>query len=60
MSARDLIRIIAAGLRGMGASATEADVAAMRIDGGAAGAAALVADLLKAAFGDAEDAPSRP
>ena len=39
LAARDLIRIIAAGLRGAGESVEEAEVAAMRIDGGAAGAA---------------------
>ena len=52
LSARDLIRIIAAGLRGAGESVGEPAVAAMRIDGGAAGAARVVADLLGAAFGE--------
>ena len=52
LAARDLIRIIAAGLRGAGESVVEAEVAAMRIDGGAAGAARIVADLLGAAFGE--------
>lgn len=41
LSARDLIRILAAGLRGAGMDASEADVAAMQVDGGAAGAAAV-------------------
>lgn len=53
LAARDLILIIAAGLRGGGESASAAEVAMMRIDGGAAGAARVVADLLGAAFGDA-------
>ncbi|TFF20564.1 gene transfer agent family protein [Jiella endophytica] len=54
LSARDLTRIIAAGLRGTGAEVTDGDVAAMRIDGGAAGAAALAVALLTAAFGGAD------
>jgi hypothetical protein len=53
LAARDLARIIAAGLRGGGEPVGEAEVAAMRLDGGAAGAARLVADLLGAAFGEA-------
>ena len=56
LSARDLIRIIAAGLRGAGESVGEPEVAAMRIDGGAAGAARVVADLLGAAFGEGGEA----
>lgn len=51
LSARDLIRILAAGLRGAGETASEAEVAAMRIEDGAAGAARLAAELLTAAFG---------
>ena len=51
LSSRDLMRILAAGLRGGGAEASEAEVAAMRIEGGAAGAASLAAALLSAAFG---------
>ncbi|WP_102957768.1 gene transfer agent family protein [Mangrovicella endophytica] len=57
LSARDLTRIIAAGLRGGGTSVRDDDVAAMRIDGGLAGAAAIAAELLAAAFGEAEPAP---
>lgn len=53
LAARDLARIIAAGLRGGGEPVGEAEVGAMRLDGGAAGAARLVADLLGAAFGEA-------
>lgn len=62
LSARDLTRILAAGLRGGGADVSEAEVAAMRIDGGAAGAAALAAQLLAAAFGtpDGEPEPAPP
>ncbi|MEX6505619.1 gene transfer agent family protein [Jiella sp. M17.18] len=55
LSARDLVRIIGAGLRGAGADVTDHDVAAMQIEGGAAGAAALAAALLTAAFGAGEE-----
>jgi hypothetical protein len=53
LGARDLTRIIGAGLRGGGESVGDAEVAMMRIDGGAAGAATLAAELLAAAFGEA-------
>ena len=52
LTARDLMRILAAGLRGGGAEASEAEVASMRIEGGAAGAAGIAAALLSAAFGE--------
>lgn len=56
LSARDLIRIIGAGLRGGGAEVSDAEVETMRIDGAAAGAAALAAELLSAAFGSGGEA----
>ena len=56
LAARDLMRIIAAGLRGGGENVGDAEVAVMRIDGGAAGAARIVADLLGAAFGEGAEA----
>ena len=64
-SARDLIRIIAAGLRGGGHDVADADVAAMQGGNGVAGHARLAADLLAAAFGGAagpavSDAPANP
>lgn len=52
LAARDLIRIIGAGLRGAGDGVRDDEVAAMRIEGGMAGAARIVADLLGAAFGE--------
>uniref|UniRef100_UPI0007852033 gene transfer agent family protein n=1 Tax=Aureimonas sp. AU40 TaxID=1637747 RepID=UPI0007852033 len=55
LSARDLTRIIAAGLRGAGETASDEAVAAMRFERGAAGAAALAAELLEAAFGTGEE-----
>ena len=54
LAARDLIRIIGAGLRGGGAAVDDMAVAEMRIDGGTAGAARIVAELLAAAFGEGE------
>lgn len=55
LSARDMIRIICAGLRGGGHSISEDDVADMRADGGASGFARLVAALLTATFGLSEN-----
>jgi len=50
LSARDAIAVIGAGLRGAGGAETDADVAAMRLDGPATRSMHLVAALLKAAF----------
>lgn len=60
LSARDLMRILGAGLRGAGAGVSDADVSRMRIENGAAGAARVAGELLAAAFGENEDAPARP
>lgn len=51
IKAADLVRIVGAGLRGAGESVTDAEVAAMTTPGGAAGFAAIAADLLVATFG---------
>lgn len=56
-SARDLSRILAAGLRGAGGEADEATVARMTTPDGAAGMATIVARLLAATFGTAAGAP---
>jgi hypothetical protein len=53
LSARDMARVIGAGLRGAGAAAADEDVLVMTTPGGAAGFAAIVADLLAATFGEA-------
>lgn len=50
LSARDLVRIIAAGLRGAGETISDDDVAAMTIDGGASGYVRVAADLITATF----------
>jgi hypothetical protein len=51
ISARDCIKIIAAGLRGAGYDVTEADVSGMQSENGAAGFVDVVARLLAATFG---------
>ena len=51
MSARDLVRIIAAGLRGAGEAVTDEEVAAMSVPGGAAGFVRIAAELVEATFG---------
>ncbi|MGF1619629.1 MAG: gene transfer agent family protein [Rhodomicrobiaceae bacterium] len=58
LSARDAMRIIAAGLRGGGSDASTDDVAQMQAEGGAAGFVDIVSRLLGATFGSA--APADP
>ena len=67
LSARDAIRIIAAGLRGGGHELDEDQVARMQADGGAAGFVDIVARLLTATFGtnktadgSGDPAPGKP
>ena len=55
ISARDAIRIIAAGLRGGGNEITEEEVAKLGSPGGAAGYVKIVSALLTAAFGAAPE-----
>ncbi|WP_295846188.1 gene transfer agent family protein [Tardiphaga sp.] len=52
LSARDLTRIIGAGLRGAGEAVGDDEVAAMRINGGAAGFVRVAAELIEATFAD--------
>lgn len=56
LSARDMARVIGAGLRGGGAAIADEDVLAMTTTGGAAGFATIVAELLAATFGAAQPA----
>ena len=51
MSARDLLRIIAAGLRGAGETVTDEEVARMPVEDGAHGYVRIVAALIEATFG---------
>jgi hypothetical protein len=53
MSARDLMRIIGAGLRGAGESVTDDEVAAMAVPDGAEGYVRIAAALIDATFGRA-------
>ncbi|WP_420102064.1 gene transfer agent family protein [Bosea sp. (in: a-proteobacteria)] len=60
LSARDIIRIIAAGLRGAGRAIRDEDVAGLPFDGGLAGAIRAAIGLLEATFGDDEARPPQP
>lgn len=60
LGARDAARIIAAGLNGAGAGVSLEEVERMRAEGGAAGFARVVADLLGATFGVEAERPSPP
>jgi hypothetical protein len=51
LSARDCMRVIAAGLRGAGLAVSDTDVGQMRAEGGATGYVDIVARLLSATFG---------
>ena len=53
VSARDLLAIIGAGLRGGGHDVSDDDLARMTIEGGLSGAAAIAVRLLHATFGAA-------
>lgn len=55
MKARDLTRIIGAGLRGAGEALTDEDLAAMPIDGGVQGCVRIAAALIAATFGEAAE-----
>lgn len=59
VGARDVMAIIAAGLRGGGNVVADADLEDMRVEGGIAGAMRLAARLLDSAFAP-EDAPANP
>jgi hypothetical protein len=52
LKARDLTRIIAAGLRGAGEAVRDDEVAAMAVDGGAQGYVRIAAALIAVTFGE--------
>ena len=56
LSARDLVRIIGAGLRGAGEAISDDEVAAMPVAGGAAGYVRIAAELIAATFDDRSQA----
>ncbi|MFC3692007.1 gene transfer agent family protein [Chenggangzhangella methanolivorans] len=58
LSARDVTTILGAGLRGGGADLSDADVARLSHEEGAAGFVRAVADLLRATFGAGEGGPA--
>jgi len=60
LSARDMIRIIGAGLRGAGETIDDEGVAALRVEGGAASYASIVSQLLTETFGSAQEQTQNP
>ena len=52
LKARDLTRIIGAGLRGAGEAVSDDDVAAFAVEGGAHGYVRIAAQLIAATFGE--------
>lgn len=60
LGARDLLRVIAAGLRGAGETIGDEDVARMPVPDGAAGYVRIAASLLEATFGEDPSVPARP
>ncbi len=60
LKAADMIRVIGAGLRGGGNVFSDDEVAAVSVDGGLAGYARIVGNLLAATFGGAEDVAANP
>jgi hypothetical protein len=60
LSARDLVTILAVALRGGGHALTDAQVAALPLDGGLEPLASALADLLVATFGAAPQNPPQP
>ena len=60
LSARDIIAIIGAGLRGAGVSITDEAVGRMQIEGGLTQWASIAAMLLQASFGQGEASTPNP
>ena len=60
LSSRDLVRILACGLRGGVHPMSDEEVAALPLDAGLDGVARAVADLLVATFGSAPENPPAP
>lgn len=55
LKARDLTRIIGAGLRGAGEAVSDEEVAGFAVDGGAQGYVRIAAALIAATFGEATE-----
>jgi hypothetical protein len=60
LKARDLVRIIAAGLRGAGEAVSDDEVARMAVAGGATGYVGIAGALIAATFGGEEGGTSSP
>lgn len=60
LSARDVTRILTAGLRGAGSSISETDVAGLAFDGGLNGAISAAIRLLDITFSDPADREGEP
>jgi hypothetical protein len=60
ISARDILLIIACGLRGAGHDLSNDDVARMKVSGGLPGYVKIAARLLAATFGDTPENPPSP
>ena len=62
LSSRDVLVLLACGLRGGGRAVTDDEVAAMTFDGGLSGAVAIAADLIAVTFGSTQEArePANP
>ncbi|MEA2975337.1 MAG: hypothetical protein QOF19_857 [Alphaproteobacteria bacterium] len=57
LKARDLVRIIGAGLRGAGEAVSDEEVSRMEVGGGATGYVRIAADLIAATFGSPGASP---
>jgi Phage tail tube protein, GTA-gp10 len=57
LSSRDLLKLLAVGLRGGGQALSDAEVAALPLEGGIEPLAGALADMLLAAFGEARENP---
>jgi hypothetical protein len=57
LKARDLVRVIGAGLRGAGEAISDDEVARLPVEGGATGYVRIAAALLAATFGAEEPGP---
>lgn len=58
LAAIDLMRVVGAGLRGAGNDVSDEAVGRMQVENGAAGFAAIVAELLTVTFGASDDQPA--
>lgn len=60
LSSRDLLRVLACGLRGGGSAISDEEVARLPLDGGLETVAQAIADLLVATFGASPANPPEP